>query len=425
MCASALSDPRKARAAAREVMEDNVSDDPESSPPVRWRRISTLRLVFAGLMLVAIAAGGFFFQRALSAQAQPVPASRPAAIPVTATKASTRDLPIERSGIGTVVALSTVDVKVRVDGQLQKLAFKEGQAVQAGDLLAQIDPRPYQAQLALAEANYQKDTAQLGNAKRDEARAARLATTGAGTTQALDTAKSLVDVMQATVAGDQAAIDTAKLNLDFATIKAPVSGRVGLHQVNEGAMVHATDSTGIVTITQMRPISVLFSLPQDELPALVGGQLHGDLPVAVDSRDGQQHLADGKLTVIDSQVDTATGMVRLKAEFANENQALWPGELVTARVRLRTDPNMTVVPSAAVQNGQDGQFVFVVKPDSTVTAQPVKSGPTVENYTALLSGPKSGQEVVVSGQSRLTEGTRVSASQQPQATSNLASTGGL
>jgi multidrug efflux system membrane fusion protein len=269
----------------------------------------------------------------------------------------------------------------------------------------------FQAQLAQAGAALQRDLAQLENAQQQQSRAVRLAGTGSGTAQAVDAAKALVAVGQAAIAGDQAAIDTAKLNLDFATVAAPVGGRVGLRQVNVGAIIRATDATGIVTITQMQPISVQFSLPQDELPAILAGQRQSQLPVAVDSRDGQHHLADGKLAVIDSQVDTTTGMIRLKAVFTNADQALWPGELVSARVRITTDPNATVVPSAAVQNGPKGQFVFVIKSDSTVTVQPVTCGPAVENYTALLSGLKKGEKVVLTGQSRLTEGTLVAASE--------------
>ena len=341
------------------------------------------------------------------------PFSTPTAIPVTVTKASTRDLPIERSGLGTVTSLNAIDVKFRADGQLQNIGLHEGRDVQAGDVLAQIDQRPYRAQLAQAEASYQKDLASLNNAKADETRANKLSLSGAGTMQAIDTARAQVAVLTASLAGDQAAIDAAKLNLEFTTVKAPIAGRVGLRQIDEGAIVHASDSSGLVSITQMTPISVRFSLPQDDLPTLLTGQAQGDLAVAVDTRDGTRHLADGKLAVIDSQVDTSTGMIRLKAVFPNDNRALWPGELVIARILIRTDRNATAVPAAAVQNGQDGSYVFIVKPDKTVAAAVVKTGPTVDGFTALLSGASPGQEIVLDGQSRLTNGSLINPKEQP------------
>lgn len=375
-----------------------------------------LRALVTTLVLGAIFGGGLFvlqpnhgwpFPQAKK-NSDAAPSSKPAAIPVTVAKASTRDLRIERSGLGTVISLNAIDVKFRADGQLQTIGFKEGRDVQAGDVLAQIDPRPYQAQLAQSEAAYQKDQASLNNARADEARAEKLGSSGAGTNQAVETARAQVAVFTAALAGDQAAIDAAKLNLEFTTVKAPIAGRAGMRQVDEGAVVHASDSTGLVSITQMSPIAVRFSLPQDDLPALVAGQAQGDLAVAVDSRDGSRHLADGKLEVIDSQIDVATGMVRLKAVFPNDARVLWPGELVDARVLIGVDHDATVVPSAAVQNGQDGSYVFVVRPDKTVSAVAVNTGLTVDGYTALLSGVSSGQDIVLDGQSRLTRGSLIS-----------------
>ena len=365
--------------------------------------------------IVALGALGIGGKMVLGAKkgSSATPFSTPTAIPVTVTKASTRDLPIERSGLGTVTSLNAIDVKFRADGQLQNIGLHEGRDVQAGDVLAQIDQRPYQAQLAQAEASYQKDLASLNNAKADETRANKLSLSGAGTMQAIDTARAQVAVLTASLAGDQAAIDAAKLNLEFTTVKAPIAGRVGLRQIDEGAIVHASDSSGLVSITQMTPISVRFSLPQDDLPTLLTGQAQGDLAVAVDTRDGTRHLADGKLAVIDSQVDTSTGMIRLKAVFPNDNRALWPGELVIARILIRTDRNATAVPAAAVQNGQDGSYVFIVKPDKTVAAAVVKTGPTVDGFTALLSGASPGQEIVLDGQSRLTNGSLINPQEQP------------
>ena len=299
-------------------LENSQATSPAQLPGAKPR--SRKRWLWGVVMLAAVGGGWYGLNRPGLPSKAPRVAAAPAAIPITATHAVRQDLAIMRSGLGTVTALSQVDVKVRVDGQVQRIAFTEGQEVKAGDLLAQIDPRPYQAQLEQAQATLQKDMAQLENARTEEARAARLNKVGAGTSQASDTARSQVAINQALTLGDQAAVDTATLNLDFATITAPISGRVGLKQVNEGAVVRATDATGLVTITQMRPISVQFSLPQDELPDLVAGQANAPLAVSVDSRDGSRHLADGKLAVIDSQVETTTGTIKLKADFDNDDR---------------------------------------------------------------------------------------------------------
>ncbi|MFD2249835.1 multidrug efflux system membrane fusion protein [Pseudochelatococcus lubricantis] len=400
-----------------ELSPSNKNPDmPERRKPRRRGRW------IVGILLLAIAGGGYAMRDRLI-PGKPLPAkaaTTPATIPITAVLAASRDLPISRSGLGTVTPLNQVDVKVRVDGQIQKIAFTEGQDVKAGDLLAEVDPRPYQAQLAQAQATLQKDMAQLANSRKEEGRATRLSTLGAGSSQASDTAKAQVAINEALIAGDQAAIDTAKLNLAFATVTAPIAGRAGLKQANEGAIIHANDAAGLVTITQLHPIAVQFSLPQDDLPDLLAGQAKAPLQVSVDSRDGSRHLADGKLTVIDSRVDTATGTIKLQAEFENLNNALWPGALVTARVIVRTDANATVVPSIAVQNGQKGPYVFVVKPDSTVAVTQVQTGETVGDFTALKAGISPGDNIVLSGQSRLTQGTRVSVTQSDISAQHLA-----
>jgi multidrug efflux system membrane fusion protein len=391
--------------------ERQSADSPQAASRKRMRVIIVLAVIATG------GAGAFWFRSATKPSSKPAAAT---AIPVTAVKASIRDLPIERSGLGTVLPLNQVDVKVRVDGQLQRIAFVEGQDVQAGDLLAEIDPRPYKAQLDGAEATLQKDMAQLASDRVEDARAAKLTVSGAGTGQTADKAKAQVAIMQATVLGDQAAVDTAKINLSYTRILSPIAGRVGLKQINEGAIIHASDTTGLVTVTQIHPISVQFSLPQDELPDLLAGQAKAPLPVTVHTRDGSQLLATGKLTVIDSQVDTSTGMIRLKAEFENRDNRLWPGELVTARVIVRTDRNATVIPSAAVQNGQNGAYVFVIDQANKVAPATIKVGPAVGDVTALVSGLKPDQNVVLSGQSRLTKGTLVSVTQSDSKTASSA-----
>ncbi|MGV1760037.1 efflux RND transporter periplasmic adaptor subunit [Rhizobium sp. A22-96] len=380
------------------------------------------KIALGAITCIAIAGAAIFFALPANESQSAPQATSPAlaSVPVETAFVSRQDVPIERSGLGYVTPITAVDVKVRADGQLQKVLFSEGQNVKAGDVIAEIDPRPYEAAINQAQAAYRKDIAQLDAAKIDEARARKLTTTGSGTTQTADTAAAQVAIMEATAAGEQAAIEAAKLNLSFATVTAPISGRAGLRQAEQGAIVHTSDTTGIVTITQMQPIAVLFSLPQDELPDLISGQTQNALSVAVDSRDGVRHLADGKLSVIDSQVDMSTGMVKLKAVFANDDLALWPGELVSARIVLRTDRGSTVVPSAAIQNGQTGPYVFIVKSDSTVATVSVKTGPVTAGMTTLLSGPKPGDTVVTSGQSRLTDGTLVKA--RPS-TANVAAAG--
>ncbi|TCR85284.1 efflux RND transporter periplasmic adaptor subunit [Rhizobium sp. BK376] len=397
--------------------------NPSREPPRKSGRKKTY--LFGMIVLAAVGTGAALVWYPTQGEGRTKAKSEEAAsrpIPVHSTKVMHEDLPVVRTGLGIVSPLSAVDVKTRVDGQLQHLAFTEGQEVKTGDAIATIDTRPYEAAVAQAQADYEKELAQVEQAKVDEERAQKLTTTGSGTTQAAQTAAAQVKIMEATAASGKAALDTAKLNLDFATIRAPVSGRTGLRQQEEGAILHATDSSGVVTITQMRPIAVQFTLTQDDLPDLVAGQENGPLPVSVFSRDGSKHLADGKLTVIDSQIDSTTGMVKLKAVFPNDDMSLWPGELITASITLRTDANTNVVPSSAIQNGQGGPYVFVVKPDQTVATASVTTGEVHSGMTAVKQGISTGDLVVTSGQSRLTDGTKVDAS--PADTNKLAATDG-
>jgi membrane fusion protein, multidrug efflux system len=335
--------------------------------------------------------------------------SQPAPVPVTVGPVTTRDLSIWLSGLGSVQPLNAVTVKVRVDGQLDRVAFTEGRDVQKGDLLAQIDPRLFQAQLKLTQANLAKDLAQLANARVDLARFSKLASMGASPSQNVDTLKAQVATLMATAQADQAAIDTAQLQLEFTRVTSPIDGRVGLRLVDPGSIVHASDVGGLVTVTQMQPISVLFSLPQDELPGILKAASQGMPTVEAFSRDGTQSLARGELVFIDSQVDQTNGQVRLKAAFTNNDRSLWPGEFVTAHLRVRTDRNATVVPARAVLRGQNGTYLYVLKADRTVEARPVETGETVDDVTAVVSGVVPGETVVFSGQSRLAPGARVDA----------------
>jgi multidrug efflux system membrane fusion protein len=370
------------------------------------QRASTRRApkLILAILLGACLVGGVY---AVSGKrAKPVSS---AAVPVSVGVAVRRDLPIWLSAVGTVRALNTVDVKVRVDGQLQRVAFTEGQEVLAGTLLAQIDPRPFKAQLQLAQSNRQKDQASLDNTRVDVVRYEKLAEIGAGTGQNLDTSKAQMAALQAAVAGDLAQIETARLQLAYTAIAAPISGRLGMREADAGAMVHATDTTGLVTITQMQPITVLFSLPQDMLGAVVGEQGKGTLQVVVDGRDNNKQLARGKLVFIDSQVDQTNGQIRLKAAFTNEDRALWPGQLVTARLLLRTDRDVLVVPSRAIGMGQNGSYVYVVKPDHSVNVRLVNTGASVDGFTEIKSGLEASEQIVFDGQGRLSEGATVKA----------------
>lgn len=363
--------------------------------PTRWP--------FAlGLIIVAAALGGWLWPRH--------PASAPAAsVPVNAGHPVTLDFPIRVTAVGTVQALNTVDVKVRVDGQLQKIAFAEGQDVKAGQVLAQLDQGPLTAQLRQAEAAQQKDQATLDNARLDLARFSKLVGIGAATTQSVDTAKSQVAVSAATVAADAALVQSDRLQLGFTTLYAPFSGRVGMREADIGAIVHPGDTTGVVTVTQMEPITVLFSVPQDVLPELLANQAKGALPVAVSTRSGNTGLADGTLVFIDSMVDATTGQIRLKASFTNHDRKLWPGELVNARVHIRTDAQRLAVPSRAVVNTQNGTQLFTIDPHGAAQLRAVQTGVSVDGMTEIRRGIAPADLIVFDGQSRLNPGTRVTA----------------
>ncbi|WP_199228736.1 efflux RND transporter periplasmic adaptor subunit [Azospirillum sp. TSH100] len=332
---------------------------------------------------------------------------QPATIPVTVAAASRQDVPRILQGIGTAQAVNTVTIRTRVDGALQAILFTEGQEVKAGDPLARIDPRPYQAALDQATAKKRQDEAQLANARHDLARYENLAQRDFGSHQQADTQKAQVDQLQAQVDGDQAAIDNARLQLDYTTIRSPVDGRIGFRQVDIGNILHASETTGIAVVTQTRPISVIFSLPEDRLHSVVQAMAAGPLPVAIDSRDGRNHLGDGVLKLIDNQVDQTTGTIRLKAEFPNADDRLWPGEFVTARLTLGTDRQVLTVPPGAVQRGADGLHVYVAKPDNTVELRTVKAARLDTAPVVISDGLRDGERVVVSGQLKLQPGSRI------------------
>jgi membrane fusion protein, multidrug efflux system len=338
----------------------------------------------------------------------PAAALRPAAIPVpvSATSVQRQDVPIYLTGLGTVQAYNSVLVKSRVDGQIVKINFSEGKDVRAGDVLVEIDPRPYEAALSQAQANKLKDEAQLENARLDLDRLSRLIATNAVSKQQADTARALVAQLDATVKADQALIDMARTQLDYAEIHSPIDGRAGTRLIDIGNMIRATDTGGIVTINQLNPIFVNFALPADSLPPVRAKAKEGNVPVTVQDSN-LVDLATGTLTVIDNQVNAATGTVTYKATFANGDEVLWPGQFVNVRVELDVRRDVLALPVRAVQQGPDGPFVFVVGPNRVVEKRPVKVG-LLSKATAILdAGLQQGEMVVTDGQYRIQNGTRV------------------
>ena len=330
-------------------------------------------------------------------------------VPVLVTAARAADVPVYLDGVGTARALNTVVVRPQVDGKLLNISFTEGQEVPKGFVLAKIDPVTYQAQYDQAVAKKAQDEAQLANARVDFERYTRLAATNAINKQQLDTQKALVNQLEAQVKLDQAVIDNARAILSYTDITAPIAGRTGIRLVDEGNLVRAQDSVGIVVITVVRPISVFFNLPQQELPELNKGLAEGPLPVDALGPDGKTALDKGKVLVIDNQVDQTTGTVKLKAEFPNANLQLWPGQFVNVRVLIDTLRQVVVVPTAAIQRGPTGPFVYVLKEDNTVAVRRVTITQQDDVQAVVATGLQAGERVVTTGFARLTEGTEVKA----------------
>lgn len=328
-------------------------------------------------------------------------------VPVAADAVVPQDVPIYLTGIGTVQAFNTVTIRTRVDGQIDKIAFAEGEDVKAGDLLAQIDPRPFQAQLEQAQAQKASHEAQLADAKIDLQRFSNLAQRGAATEQSVDTQKALVAQLEANIQADQAAIDNATVQLGYTTITAPISGRTGLRLVDQGNIVHATDQTGLVVLTQIEPISLVFSMPEDALPDVARAMSGGSLKVIALSRDDKTELAEGTLALIDNEIDQTTGTIRLKATFPNKDHALWPGQFVNARLYLAVRHDGLTVPASVVQRGPQGTYAYVVKPDSTVEMRPIGVARLRDGIALIDTGLSAGERVVVDGQYKLRPGAHV------------------
>jgi multidrug efflux system membrane fusion protein len=331
-------------------------------------------------------------------------------VPVIAAQAKKGDVGVYISGLGSVVPIATVTVRSRIDGQLMKVLFREGQVVRAGELLAEIDPRPYQVQLDTAEGQMAKDQALLRNARIDAERYRTLFAQDSVAKQQLDTQESLVRQYEGTVKVDQAAIDNAKLQLTYCRITAPISGRLGLRLVDPGNIVHAADASGLVVITQLQPIGVVFNIPEDNLPPVMK-KLRAGEKLAVDAYDRADKfkLASGSLLTVDNQIDPATGTVKLKAQFANAEMSLFPNQFANVRMLLEVKQDAVLVPAAAIQRGTPGTFVYVVKPDNTVTVRVVKLGPAQGDGASIESGLEPEEQVVVDGADKLREGAKVEA----------------
>jgi multidrug efflux system membrane fusion protein len=339
-----------------------------------------------------------------AAKAAPPPA--PTAVPVEAQTVLRKDFPVVLSALGQVAAYNTVTVKARIDGQITKIGFSEGQIVRKGDLLAEIDARPFQAALDQARAKKQQDEANLANAKLDQARYSTLAKQSFASQQQLDTQNALVNQLTAQIAADAASVDAASVQLSYTHITAPLTGRVGFRLVDEGNMVAASQQTGIVVINELQPISVTFTAPEEQVGEINALMKSGEASVVAKSTDGVA-LATGVLEVVDNQIDTSTGTVKLKARFANEDNKLWPGLAVIADLTLGVDKQAVVVPTAAVQHSQRGLFVYVIGSDNKVENRPVKIAHQNTEEAALVSGLEAGERIVTAGQGMLRPGATV------------------
>ena len=411
-----LHEPSVAESPMHERIGDNETfepSDPSSlaeevrvAPEKRRKRRGFVWLLGIAALMVGIA---FVLDQKPAEQTANAPANQHQAppVPVTIAEVSQHDVPVYLDGLGTVQASNTVAVHSQVEGKLQSVNFVEGQRVKTGDVLAIVDPRPFQAALDQAKAKKAQDEAQLVSDAKDLARFQDLMKKGAGTTQSVDQQQAKVDALKATIAADQAGIENAETQLSYATITAPTNGRVGFRQVDAGNIVHAGDQIPITVLTDLSPTMVIFTLPQRNLPAVQEAMAKGDVQVTALDQDYTHELGQGKLLLIDNQIDQTTSTIRLKASFPNEDERLWPGEFIHARVLIDTLKGAATIPSAAVQRNSQGLFAWIIKPDNTAENRPIIGGPTYKDMTAVKSGLKPGEQVVVSGQYRLKPGAKV------------------
>lgn len=385
---------------------DRQVDAPEHSRLTALRRRRWFWLVV--LLLAAAVVAFFVLRRPDSAReaAEAARANRP--VPVGIAAAEVGDMPLTLDAIGTVTPLATVTVHTRIDGYLTRIGFREGEDVRKGDFLAEVDPRPYRIALEQTQAQLAKDQALLRNAETDLTRYRNLVAEDSIARQQLDTQESLVGQYRAQVKLDQALVDDAKLNLDYTRIVSPIDGRVGLRLVDEGNYVRASDTTGIVVVTQMAPITVVFTLPEDRLPKLQARlQQTRALPVDAYDRRGDTRIATGRLATLDNQIDSSTGTIKLKAQFDNADERLYPNQFVNVRLLVETLKGVTIVPAAAVQRGASGAYVYVVGSDDTVAVRQVTTGLSAADRTQITQGLVAGERVVTDGVDRLRDGSRV------------------
>jgi len=367
---------------------------------------------------IALAAGGAGLWATRDRAAPVATAQEPApAIPVTVGVVSAQDVPVLLHGIGTVQAFNTIAIKSRVDGTIVRVDFTEGEEVEAGAVLFEIDPRPYHAALNQAKAAKAQHTAQLESAQLDFERSSKLLSRGYQTLQTFDQQRATVGQLKAAIEGDQAQIETAELNLEYTNIRAPIAGRLGARLVDIGNMVRAGDAAALVTMTQVRPVFVSFTLPQQNFEDVRDRQVKQPLAVRAYTGDDTRELATGRLTLIDNAIDQLTGTIRLKARFENEDERLWPGQFVNVRVVLDTRRAVPTVPAQAVQDGPDGPIVYVVGPGDTAHRKAIEVAAVQDGVAVVTQGLAPGERVVVNGQFRLTEGARISAA-PPGASAN-------
>jgi multidrug efflux system membrane fusion protein len=367
------------------------------------RRTRPLYVAVVALAAVALAAGVLLWRH----HGKPATSAGPQPTPVNIAEAAQRDIPVYYNALGTVQAFNTVSIRAQANGQITAVDFHQGQEVHKGDVLAQIDPAGFRAAVDQAVAKKAQDEAQLVDAEKDLARFTALVRKNFETQQNVDQQQAKVDQFKAAINADQGAIDAAQTQLNYATIAAPIDGVVGFRQVDVGNIIHTTDANPLTVLTQIKPCTTIFTLPQSDLGPVREAMVHGGVPVLAFDQDNKQQLAEGRLLLINNQIDQTTSTIQLKAEFPNQDERLWPGEFVRIRILITTRKNAITIPPVAVQRGPDGLYVWVVKPDNTVEQRPIE-GQTVGADTAIaLKGLAVGERVVVNGQLRLDEGTLV------------------
>jgi multidrug efflux system membrane fusion protein len=375
-----------------------------SSPASRRKPNRNQFIAGSGLLALMILGGAYLFW-GQKPGAQAVIADRPA--PVSVATVSKADLNVYLNGLGTVTPLNTVTVRSRVDGELMALHFEEGQLVTSGALLAEIDPRAFQVQLQQAEAQLARDQALLANARQDLARYQQLLKEDSIAEQQVSTQEAQVRQYEAALKIDQAQISNVRLQLDYSRITAPIAGRIGLRNVDQGNLVRAGDPNGLAVITQTQPIAVLFDIPEDALPAVLERMRSASLPVTAFNRDQSRKLGQGQLVAVDNRINASTGMVRMKARFANADETLFPNQFVNARLLLSMARNAIVIPNGAILQGAQGHYVWAIGPEQTVSARPIQIGVSDQGLTAVTAGLSLGERVVVDGTEKLAEGKSV------------------